>query len=172
MPFISDAQLAKVQGFVQKQKARANSAKEKAEEKAGEMKGTLECVGAAAAMGYLRGKREDEFGVWNAPLVDFDMELLTGLSLVGLAFFDVFGKYDDDVLNMGNGILAHYSGQVMRKMAKTGSLSMVAGSNPRGFHSRAGVGALPQHDPTSFNATQFGSPYADPVAAALAESGV
>jgi hypothetical protein len=171
MPFISDAQLAKVQGFVAKQKARANSAKEKAEEKAGEMKGTLECVGAAAAMGYVRGKREDAAGVWNAPFVKFDMELLTGLSLVGLAFFDVFGKYDDDVLNMGNGILAHYSGQVMRKMAKTGSFALVAGTGAN-LHERAGIGALPQHDPTSFNPTQMGSPYADPVAAALDESGV
>lgn len=174
MPFISDAQLAKVQSFVGKQKARANAVKIKAEEKAGEMISTLECVGGAAAMGYVRGKREDAAGVWNAPFVKFDMELLTGLSFVGLALFDVFGKYDDHAHNIGNGILAHYSGQVMRKMAKTGSFSQVAGAR----YGRAvgmmpqHVGALPQHAVPGFGRTQYGSPYADPVAAALAEAGV
>lgn len=170
MPFISDSQIAKIQSFVGKQKARANAVKAKAEEKAGEMIATLECVGGAAAMGYIRGKREDAAGVWNAPFVKFDMELLTGLSFVGLALFDVFGKYDQHAHNIGNGILAHYSGQVMRKMAKTGSFSQVAGRRIGMMPQH--VGALPQHAVPGFNRTQFGAPFADPVAAALAEAGV
>ena len=155
MPFISDQQLSKVQSFVGAQKMRANRAKMLAEEKAGEMKATLECVGAAGAIGYARGKFEDASGVWNAPFVKFDVELLTGLSLVGMAFFDLFGKYDEDVLNAGNGVLAHYTGQVMRKMAKTGTFSMVAGSH-----------TLPSRRAHST------SVHADPVAAALARSGL
>jgi hypothetical protein len=157
MPFISDAQVAKLQSFASASKSRIAKAKERAQEKAGEVKSTLECVGAAGLMGYVRGKREDAAGVWNAPFVKFDMELMVGLTTVGCAYFDLFGKYDEDVLMAGNGILAHYTGQVMRKMAKTGSFSMVAGSR---HHT---IGQLNEG---------YADPHADPVAAALARSGV
>lgn len=157
MPFISDAQLSKIQGFVANQRNRASRAAAKAEEKAGEMKSTLECVGAAAAMGYARGKMEDASGVWNVPLVKFDVELVAGTALVAGVFFDLFGKYDEDALNVGNGILAHYAGQVMRKTAKTGSFTQVAGAG-HAPHQLPGM-SMP-----------MGSPHADPVAAALADS--
>ena len=172
MAFISDQQLSKVQNYVQKQHMTVAKAKAKAEEKFGEMKGTLECVGAAAAMGYLRGTKESPDGIWNAPWVEVDMELLGGLTLVGLSFFDVFGKYDDDVLNMGNGILAHYSGQIMRKMGKTGKFPRPAVAGSSYISGSRSVGALPQYDRTSYGRTQLSSPYADPVAQALAEAGV
>lgn len=174
MPFISDAQLSNLQSVYQKQKSQLSNLKKstKVKEKANQVKSTLECVGAAAAMGFIRGKREDAAGVWNAPLVKFDMEALVGITLVGTALFDVFGKYTDDVLMAGNGILAHYGGQVMRKMAKTGSFSMVAGHGHPALAGHRVGNALPQRAPHGYDPTQFSSPYADPVAAALAQSGL
>ncbi len=163
MPLISEAQLAKIQSRFASERMRAQKVRQKAEEKASEMKSTLECVGAAAAVGWLRGKYEQPDGSWNTPFVAVDMELIIGAAAVGASFFDLFGKYDEDVLNAGNGILAHYTGQVMRKFGKTKTFSMVAGDM---------VGALPQYDPTSYNPTQHASPHADPVAAALGMSGV
>lgn len=163
MPFISDRELAKVQTAVSANQTRMARARAKAAEKAGEMKQVLEVVGAAGALGFLRGKMEEADGAWNIPGTTIDIEMAAGLLLVGTAFFDIFGKYDEDVLNAGGGVLAHYAGQVFRKFGKTGQLSLVAGTH---------IGALPQYDPTSYSRTQLASPYADPVAQALAQSGV
>lgn len=159
MPFISDAQLTKIQSFVANQKNRASKAAQVTAQKANEMKSTVECVGAAAAMGFARGKLEDEAGVWNVPFVKADVEMVAGIALVGGVFFNLFGKYDEDVLNVGNGILAHYTGQVMRKTAKTGSFSMVAGAHGS---------PAPHHQ---LPASMAGL-HSDPIAQALADSGL
>lgn len=166
MPFMSDKELAKTQGFFAKQKDRAKRVAEKAREKQEEFVSTMECVGGAAAMGYLRGWREkggNQFTIMGA-----DIEMITGISLIGMSYFDLFGKWDKDVLNIGNGIMAHYTGQVARKFAVQGwqGTGSLIGMEP------AHVGALPQHAPFSGPATQMGSPYADPVASAIDESGI
>jgi len=167
MPYITDTQLARVQGVMNKAKDKASKARAKAQEKMGDVIATGEAVGAAAAMGFIRGKMEKDGKQFVIPGTTIDIELLVGLAGVGSAFFDLFGKYDKDVLNMSNGILAHYSGQVFRKFAVSGNFAAVAGV--------PGIGALgagDNFDPVSYNPTQFASPYADPVAAALASSGV
>lgn len=158
MAFINDRQLATLQTYVDKTKQRATKAREKAEEKAGEMINVLEAAGAAGAMGYARGKFEQADGSWNVPGTKIDIELAVGLAGVGAVFFDLFGKYDEHVLSASNGILAHYSGQVARKWAKTGKFSMIAGNNML-------VGS---------NHMMFGqdTQYADPLVAALAHSGL
>lgn len=162
MPFITDTQLARVQGAMATMQSKAMKAKEKAQEKAGEMKQTLETVGAAGALCFIRGKMEADDGSWVVPGTTIDIELAVALGILGAGFFDLFGKYDEDVLNAGNGILAHYTGQVFRKFGKTGSLSLVAGIGNE----------LPQLNPVSYNPTQMSAPFADPVASALASSGV
>jgi hypothetical protein len=42
--------------------------------------------------------------------------------------FDLYGKYDPDVLAAGIGLFSHYSGQVGRNWGKTGSFGLVAGA--------------------------------------------
>lgn len=128
MPFISDAQLAKVQNVVAKYENAAVKAKAVAAQKAGEAKVVAEAAGAAGAMGYLRGMREKDGKDFNIPYTTIDIELVTALGLVGTAMFDLYGKYDPDALAAGIGLLAHYSGQVGRNWGKTGSFGLVAGA--------------------------------------------
>lgn len=168
MAFINDRQLATLQTYVDRTKNSASKAKEKAQEKAGEMISVMEAAGAAGAMGYARGKFEQADGSWNVPGTKIDMELAIALGGIGAVFFDLFGKYDEHVLSASNGILAHYTGQVARKWAKTGQFSSIAG----GYDIVGQNMMLGQFAPNQFNPTQFGSPYSDPVASALAQSGV
>jgi hypothetical protein len=144
MPFISDTQIAKLQTSYGSMQARMARAKEKAEEKAGEFKQLAEVVGAAGAMGFIRGKMEDKStGAFNIPGTTIDVELVTGLALIGTGMLDMFGKYDEDVLNAGSGVMAHYAGQVFRKWGKTGDLSLIAGGSFPGQASYGSYGGLP-----------------------------
>lgn len=159
MPFISDKQLESLQSFVGRQKARTAKAIAKTKERTDEFVSAAECVGAAGAMGYIRGMREDAEGVWNLPFIKADVEMVTGLAMMGTSFFNLWGKYDKHILSMGTGIMAHYTGQIMRKLAKTGSFSQVAGD-----WGSPNVGALPEGIRTPMGQ--------DPVAAALRRSGI
>jgi hypothetical protein len=116
MPFISDTQIARVQSTMGALAARANRAKEMAARQAAHVKQVAEIVGGAAAIGFIRGKYEAD-----------GSQLAAGLALTGAALFEVFGKWDEDALNVGGGILAHYAGQVFRNYGKAGSFSAVAG---------------------------------------------
>jgi hypothetical protein len=130
MPFISDTQLARVQSAMSSMATRANRAAEKAREKTAQMMRVAEIVGGAAASGFIRGRREKEGKDFNLPGTTIDMELLSGLGLSAAAMFEVFGKYDEDALNVGGGMLAHYAGQVFRNYGKTGNMTpLVAGHN-------------------------------------------
>lgn len=129
MPFISDSQLQRLQVWKANTERRMETAKKKAEEKAGEAKAIAEGVGAAGLVGFVRGKYEDQTtGAWNVPGTTIDVELVIGLVLLGATMFDAFGKYDEDVQNAGIGVMAHYAGQLGRKYGKTGEFSMVAGA--------------------------------------------
>jgi hypothetical protein len=128
MPFISDQQISRVQGALGSMAARASRAADKAKQKATQMTKVAEIVGGGAAIGFVRGKMEKD-GVWNVPGTSLDIEMLAGLGLSGAAMFEVFGKWDEDALNVGGGILAHYFGQVMRKYGSTGDFALVAGHN-------------------------------------------
>lgn len=137
---------------------------------------------AAASFGFARGWYEDQAtGQWNIPHTTIDVELATILLLVGVALLGVYYRpinaYAQHAANAGAGILGHYTGQLARKAAKNrkatgkwGKFSMVAGVP--GVSGSPGIGELPQYDPTSYDPTQFSSVTDDPVAAALASSGV
>jgi len=134
MPFISDTQIAKVQSTIGGLAARANRAREKAEQKAGDMKKVAEIVGGGAAIGFVRGKWEANGDAFVVPGTSIDMQLAAGLALSGAAMFEVFGKYDQDALNVGSGVLAHYAGQILRNYGKravgdTSPISYIAGHN-------------------------------------------
>jgi hypothetical protein len=128
MPFISDAQVSRVQSTIGNLAAKANRAKQAAQKQADNMMKVAEIVGAGAAIGFVRGKME-KTGDFNIPGTQIDIELAVGLGLTGASLFEVFGKWDDDALNVGSGVLAHYAGQVFRNWGKTDSFALVAGHN-------------------------------------------
>lgn len=130
MPFISDTALAKIQNAMTATNTRMEKIREKyqKQETIRDMKMTGEALGSAAIMGFLRGKYEQADGTFNLPYVAVDAELAAGLGLLGGAYLNFFGKYDEDFASAGLGILSHYVGQVARKTAKTGQFTMVAGS--------------------------------------------
>jgi hypothetical protein len=144
MPFISDTQIARVQATMGSLAARANRAKEMAARQAGHVKTLAEIAGGAAAIGFLRGKYEADGSTFTIPGTTIDIELAAGLGLAGAALFEVFGKYDDDALNVGAGILAHYAGQVFRNYGKTSSFSAVAGG-ATGLISGGATGLISGH---------------------------
>ena len=132
MPFISETQIARVQGAISSANAKAHRAYESAKEK--ELVQLAETIGGAALFGFVRGKMEADDGSWVIPGTTLDIEMVTGLVLtsVGAAgkMFkqaDFLGKYNSDAMFLGGGILAHYAGQVFRKYGKSGTFSLVAG---------------------------------------------
>lgn len=129
MPFISDTQIARVQSTMSSMAARANRAKELAARQATNVKKAAEIVGGGAAIGFIRGKYEKDGSQFVIPGTTIDIELAAGLALAGAALFEVFGKYDEDALNVGAGMLAHYAGQVFRNYGKTDAFVAVAGHN-------------------------------------------
>ena len=137
MPFISDTQITRLQSAMASAQTKMASARAKAEEKAGEIKDMAEIVGAAALIGFGRGYMEKQGKEFVVPGTSIDIELVAGLALSGAALMDLFGKYDQDVANVGYGILAHYVGQVGRNWGKSGSFSLVAGANVGDDFSRA-----------------------------------
>lgn len=126
-----------------------------------------EGIAGAAAVGYARGKFEDKgTGQWNLPGTEIDLEMLVVVGLAGVALAgEAVGlkKMQTHAANLCAGIGGHYAGQVARKMASTGTFSMIAGDT---------VGELPQYDPHSYQPTQYAAPYDDAVASALSASGV
>jgi hypothetical protein len=129
MPFISDQQIAKLQSIHASAVNKAQSAKAKAIEKAEEIKTVAEVVGAAGIMGFARGKLEAPDGSFNVPGTNVDVELAVGLALTGAGMLEALGKssMNEDILNAGSGVLAHYVGQIARKWGKTGTFSPIAG---------------------------------------------
>lgn len=141
MPFMSDGQVTALQRYVANAQTGMAKARAKAEEKAGEVRDVMEVVGAAALIGFIRGKVEKggerQFVI---PKTSIDGELVLGLGLVGSSLMDLFGKYDQDVQNAGVGILAHYVGQVARNWGSKGEFGMVAGLGHGGPHGHVGAG--------------------------------
>jgi hypothetical protein len=127
MPFITETQLARINSTVAGAQNKLAKAKERAEQKAGEIKDGMEIVGAATLMNYVRGMMESKGNSFVIPGTQVDIELVAGVGLVGLGMADVLGEYDNDALMLGYGCLAHYMGQLARGYGKSGSFSMVAG---------------------------------------------
>lgn len=125
--------------------------------------------GAAFAVGYVRGTKEDpNTGAWNIPGSTVDWEAAAAILLAASAFGAAYNPKTKPYANFlcfgALGVGCHYLGQIGRKMGRTGKWSTVAGV--------PGIGALPQYSPESYNPTQFSAPYGDPVASSLASSGV
>lgn len=170
---IQESQLARLGEQVNSQRALAQRLKEQLKTKATQDNAVvLGTAGAGAiAFGYLRGRLEAANGAWNVPGTTIDYE---AIAVVALGAFALGGgmiskslkKFEGPATHVCAGVLGHYTGQLARKFAKSGSLSLVAG----GFGMLPSPGAGEQS--SGYRQTQRGAPYADPIASALAESGV
>ncbi len=176
MPQISDSQLARLGSEITSRQSAIVRLRDQLKSKATQDNAVvLATAGAgAAAFGYLRGKMENKTtGAWNVPGVPtLDWEavavLATGaLALGGGMVNKQFKKLEGPATHVCAGILGHYLGQLARKMGRTGSFSLVAGHG-YGMLPSPGAGELSP----GFHQTQYGAPFEDPIASALAESGV
>jgi len=130
MPFMSPAQVGRLESHVARQETTIANLKKrgKAEQAAGVALQVLEGAGAAGIVGFIRGTVEKSGKPF--ALGPVDMELAIGGGLVLAAGFKLFGKYDEHVLNMGVGVLSHYAGQMGRAMGKGQPLTPVIGMLP------------------------------------------
>lgn len=170
---ISETQLARLGEQVNQSRALAARLKDQLKSKATQDNAVVLATAAAGAagFGYLRGRLEAANGAWNIPGTTIDYEAVavvavTALALGGGLVSKSLKKLEAPATHVASGIAGHYLGQLARKFAKTGSFSLVAG----------GYGMLPSpgagERSLSFRQTQIGPPFADPIASALAESGV
>lgn len=140
------AEVAKVHTELAKKDSKIHALSKKLASKAAVNAGieVAETVGGAAVMGFIRGKFEDKAtGKFVIPGTEVDIELAAGLGLVGLSFAEYLGKYNQDGMNVGLGVLAHYLGQVGRKYAETGTFSLSIAGSSHPMHRRHVLGSIP-----------------------------
>lgn len=174
MAQISDTQLAKLGEQITSRDAAITRLRDQVKSKQTQDNAVaLGLAGAgAAAFCFVRGKLEDKAsGAWNIPGTQIDWEAVAvlGISAVALGggmLSKGLKKLETPATHVASGLIGHYVGQLARKVGRTGEFSLVAGSYgmlpPPGDASRS----------LSYHRTGIASPYADPVARALAESGV
>lgn len=128
MPFISPTELAKVENVL----AKSETSKERAKalEKRAKEKGlaAVEAVGAAAAIGAIRGKLEASGQAFVIPGTDLDGQMVIGAGLLVGSTLNAFGKYSNDFFNAGLGIMSSYAFNIGRSFGKTGKVTLVAGN--------------------------------------------
>lgn len=130
MPMMSNTQLARLQDrFAAMDKSRKNALAQMKDKKKTQLGlEMVETVGAGAAIGLARGYMEEADGTWNVPgIPGVDAEMALGLALQGAALFNLGKQYNSHLAAVGNGVMAHYTGQIFRKFAKTGKLTLIAG---------------------------------------------
>lgn len=127
MPFISHAEVAKIENTLAKEenrKDRDRAMKKRAKEKAIM---AAEAVGAATVVGAIRGKLEAGGTQFVVPGTDLDGQMILGAGLMVAGTLKAFGKHSDDFFNAGIGIMASYGFTLGRQFGKTGKASLVAG---------------------------------------------
>jgi hypothetical protein len=158
MPYLSDAELSEL--------ARIDSSDESLAEPdlAQSLVPVIGSMGAATVVGFVRSKLEDpNTGEWNVPGTKWDAEAVVFGALLSVALWGQhlgLAEYRNYAAFGAVGVGSHFAGEVARRFGKTGKLD---------FHVGGGV---PPWDPTSFDPTQNGDPYADPQARGLSASGV
>ena len=116
----------------------AEKIKGKTESMMGHLTQSLEIGGAALASGVVKGR----FGAVSLGPVPAD--LLVGVALHVLGFAGLAGKYDDDLHNFGDGVLAGYLVQLgagfgTQWRIKSGLSPFAGGTELSGWHEAAGA---------------------------------
>jgi hypothetical protein len=120
MPFISDTAMQKVATKLQSFETREEKRKVEVRQKLNEAKVVAESSLGAALVGFLHGRFEDADANFFIPRTSIPADFAMGLTGVGLAFFDMFGRADEDVLNFSNGVLSGATAMYFRKHAQAG----------------------------------------------------
>lgn len=171
---INESQLARIGEQVTASRALASKLKDQLKSKAVQDNAVMlaTAAGAAGAFGFLRGRMEAPTGAWNIPGTTIDVEAVAVVALGAVALgggmiHKSLKKIEGPAAHACAGIAGHLVGQIARKYAKTGVLSLVAGRG-YGMLPSPGAGELTP----GFLSTQIAPPFADPIAVALAEGGV
>jgi hypothetical protein len=120
MPFISDTAMEKVATKLQGFETREEKRKVEVRQKLNEVKVVAESNLGAALVGFLAGRFEDNDSNFFIPRTSIPADFALGLTGVGLAFFDMFGRHDEDALNFSNGVLSGATAMYFRKHAHAG----------------------------------------------------
>ncbi len=147
MPMISDAQIARLQDDKARDQRTISNLRSGRDKKTMTKQGfaVLEAAGAASVVGFIRGTIEKSGRPFAIPNTPVDIEALVALGLLGSAVFGAWGKYNEDVLHAGLGVIGHYSGQLARGVGAGRPFSPIVGMLPQ--HT-GGIGMLPTFDPT------------------------
>lgn len=126
MPFMSDQAIKKVSHTIQKMKAAHVNIRDKVQKKTGEAIHAAEVVGGGALAGYLHTRFADEkTGKLLIPGTQIEALLGVGFGMVAVGYLDMAGRYDDDAMNVGAGMLAGYAFQ---KMSEVGNKAKANGT--------------------------------------------
>lgn len=163
MPMLTNGDLAEIQQEIRSSRSTVQKMRERLASPAARTAQLVAAGVAGGGIGFLRGKFEDRStGRWNVPGTTVDVELLTACGLAALAVggdaSSTVKPYVGLLANAAAGVIGHYTGQVGRKYAQTGKLTLIAG--------------LPQYDELSYDPTQLAAPFDDPVASTLAQAGL
>jgi len=120
MPFITDTAMQKVATKLQSFETREEKRKIEVRQKLNEAKTVAESSLGAALVGFMHGRFEDADANFFIPRTSIPADFAMGLTGVGLAFFDMFGRADEDVLNFSNGVLSGATAMYFRKHALAG----------------------------------------------------
>jgi len=111
MAFVSEAQMAKFGAALRKSDERIKRFKAKAEERAGKVRDLATTTLGGAMGGYISGRLGDAAGKMTVFGFNFDPALAGGVAFGVAGLLDVFGKYSDDALNVGGGMLSYSIGK-------------------------------------------------------------
>jgi hypothetical protein len=150
MPFITDTAMQKVATKLQSFESREEKRKTEVRQKLNEAKTVAESSLGAALVGFMHGRFEDADANFFIPRTSIPADFAMGFTGVGLAFFDMFGRADEDVLNFSNGVLSGATAMYFRKHALAGKqASKFWAGAPEltgpATHNHPSIGAAPVH---------------------------
>lgn len=157
MPTISEAQIERMQDAAGKALAKVRSMREEAERTVGIVLTSAETLGATAAMQFYKGYAGETLIGGKVPL-----DLALGAAGHALALFGTFGKYDEHVHAISNGLLgawvsdkalkAGYDYMTSKGGPATGRVATIIGDNAAGQLPVAG-----NHRPPPMSASEVQS---------------
>ena len=120
MPFITDTAMQKVATKLQSFETRDEKRKFEVRQKLNEAKTVAESSLGAALVAFMHGRFEDADANFFIPRTSIPADFAMGLAGAGLAFFDMFGRAEEDALNFSSGMLSGATAMYFRKHALAG----------------------------------------------------
>ena len=125
MPVLSEKQLSDLGSTIRKGKETVARIRKKAEERTGRVKDFAETAAGGLVGGYLSHRLGDQEGMVSVFGFRFNPALAIGAGLGIGGLFEIGGKYSEDMINLGGGMVAGYAYEFG---AKTGANAKAAGT--------------------------------------------